>query len=101
MEKDKKEKTKQVNKKIYTTKELLIRYAKRYLIVLAISVPIILITSYILSRIWSDYTGAVSFFGSFAMLLLACFLGVIYFTKKDDREKDDYDPEDDHDPFAD
>ena len=100
-EKENKEKVKMVNKRIFSTREQLLRYGKRYALVLAIASPVMIVLNYILGKVWSDYTGAVAFFGCFAMLLTSCLLGLVYYTKKDDREKQTYDPEDDHDPFAD
>ncbi len=97
----KKNKIDQANEEMFSIKNFFVKYAKRYGIVLLISVPIILVFNYIMSKNVPGYTGTVAFFVSFAMLLTACFIGLIYFTKKDDKEKLTTTKEKERDPFAD
>lgn len=88
-------------KEAFNTKYFFIKYAKRYGITLLISAPIILILSYILSTSLSWYTGSVAFFCGFAMLLFAILIGMVVFSKIDDRKKEKETPEKESDPFAD
>ena len=60
-----------------------------------------MIINYVLSKNISGYTGAVSFLSSLAMLLLACFIALIVFTKLDDKKKETATKESERDPFAD
>ena len=97
----KKKEIKQAHEEMFNTKQFFVKYAKRYGIVLLISVPFILVFNYIMSNTVKGYNGTVSFFVSFAMLLLACFIGLIVFTKKDDKTKLTTTKEKERDPFAD
>lgn len=91
----------QAHEEAFNTKNFFVKYAKRYGIVLLISVPFILVFNYVMSNTVSGYTGTVAFFVSFAMLLLACFIGLVIFTKKDDKQKLTTTKEKERDPFAD
>ncbi|MBQ3047887.1 MAG: hypothetical protein IJD48_02610 [Clostridia bacterium] len=97
----KKKKLKTMQREVLSTKELFIKYAKRYGIVLAIAAPIIMFINYFISTKVEGYEGPVAFFVAFAMLLLACFIGLIIFTKKDDKQKKYQTKENERDPFAD
>ena len=97
----KKKQLKQANEEIFNIKNFFVKYIKRYGITLLIAVPIILALNYVLSKNFLWYTGAVTFFVSFFLLLLACFIALIIFTKKDDRKKAESTPEKERDPFAD
>ncbi len=88
-------------REVFNTKYTFIKYAKRYGIILLVSLPIILISNYIMSLNISWYKGAVTFFVSFAMLLFALLIGIIIFSKIDDRRRKNLDPEKERDPFAD
>lgn len=101
MAKNKKKLYEVQRREAFNTKYVFVKYAKRYGIILLVSVPIILILSYILSTSLSWYTGSVAFFCGFAMLLFALLIGIIVFTKLDDRKKESSTQEDESDPFAD
>ena len=88
-------------KKIYDTKTLLIRYLKRYGIILLISLPFILIFNFVMENEVEWYHGAVSIFMTLGLLLLACLIGVIVYTKKDEKEEREMTKEKERDPFAD
>ena len=96
-----KKKLKQANEEIFNTKNFFIKYIKRYGITLLIAAPIILVLNYVLSKNFEWYTGTVSFFVSFLLLLLACFIALVIFTKLDDKKKRESTPEKERDPFAD
>ena len=89
------------NKEIFNTKEFFVKYAKRYGITLLIALPIILFGSYFLSKNVEWYNGTLSFFVSLALLLLACLISLIVFSKIDDRKSEKQSKEDERDPFAD
>jgi len=97
----KKKKLREANIEIFNTKEFFVKYAKRYGIVLLFSVPIIAVLNYVFVRVIKGYNGTVVFFASFAMLLFACLIGLIIFTKKDEKEKMNSSKEKERDPFAD
>lgn len=97
----KKKKLKTVEREVMSTKEMFVLYAKRYGIILAIAAPIIMFINYYISTKVENYGGAVSFFVSLALLLLACFIGLIVFTKRDDKRRQNQTKESERDPFAD
>ena len=90
-------------REIFNTKTAFIKYAKRYGVILLCSFPIIMIITYILGINFSWYTTTVAFFASFAMLLLALLIGIIVYSKIDDKraEEQEQNPEKRRDPFAD
>ena len=96
-----KKKLRQANEEIFNTKIFFAKNIKRYLITIAIAAPIILILNYTLSKNIDGYGGVVSFFVSFALLLLSCFIALIIFTKIDDKTKRESTKEKERDPFAD
>ena len=63
--------------------------------------PIILVLNYVLSKNVEGYGGVISFFVSFALLLLSCLIALIIFTKIDDKKKRESTKEKERDPFAD
>lgn len=92
----------QTKKEVFDTKQTFIKYAKRYGITVLIAFPIMMIINYILSLNVSWYKGAVSFFVSLAMLLFACLIAMIVFSKIDEKKRSaPKDPEKERDPFAD
>ena len=97
----KKRKIREANKEIFNTKEFFVKYAKRYGITLLIAVPIILFLSYFLYRNVEWYSDTLAFFVSLALLLLACLIYLIIFTKLDDKKEERQSKEDRRDPFAD
>ena len=97
----KNKKIKEANKEIFNTKEFFVKYAKRYGITLLIAVPIILFGSFFLSKNVEWYSDTLAFFVSLALLLLACLISLIVFTKLDDRKSERQSKEDERDPFAD
>ena len=68
---------------------------------LLITAPIILIVNYVLTQLIPGYLGTTSFFVSLALLLLGCFIGLVVFTKIDDKRKANATKESERDPFAD
>ena len=103
MSKKNKEKKQELEKrkKLYDTKTLLLRYLKRYGIILLISLPFILIFNYVMGNEVEWYHGAVNVFMTLGLLLLACLIGLIVFTKKDEKEERESTKEKERDPFAD
>ena len=97
----KKKEIKQANDEIFSTKMFFAKYIKRYGITLLIVVPFILIFNYVMSRNIAGYDGTVSFFVSFTLLLLACLIALVIFTKRDDKKKKEATKEKERDPFAD
>jgi len=97
----KKKKINNANKEIFNTKEFFVKYAKRYGITLLIALPIILCISYFLNKNFDWYDGTLSFFVSLALLLLACLISLVVFTKLDDKKEEKQSKEDERDPFAD
>lgn len=88
-------------RQIYDTKTLLGRYCKRYGIILLIMAPIILVFNFIMSREVAGYTTIVSVFVTFAFILLGCLVGLVIFTKLDDKKEKNATKESERDPFAD
>ena len=88
-------------KEVFDTKEFFVKYVKRYGITLLIALPIILVGTFYLSRNVEWYNGTLSFFVSLALLLLACLISLIIFTKIDDKKSEKQTKEDERDPFAD
>lgn len=88
-------------RKVNDTKSLLAKYCKRYGIVLLIVAPIILVFNFIMSREVPGYTNVVSLFVTLAMLLLGCFIGLVIFSKMDDKKEQNSTKESERDPFAD
>lgn len=97
----KNKKIKQAHQEAFNTKQVFIKYAKWYGITLIIAVPFILAFNYIMSNEVPGYSGTVSFFVSLALLLLACFIALIIFTKRDDKRREESTKEKERDPFAD
>ena len=97
----KKKKINQAHKEAFNTKQMFIKYAKWYAITLIIAVPIIMAFNYVMSNEVPGYSGTVSFFVSLALLLLACFIALIIFTKRDDKKLEESTKEKERDPFAD
>ncbi|MBR1984110.1 MAG: hypothetical protein IKA31_00040 [Clostridia bacterium] len=97
----KKKKLREAHEEILSTKDLFVKYAKRYGITLAIATPIILVINYVLKGLYSGYQGTLSFMCSLGMLLLACLISLVIFTKKDDKKKANATKESERDPFAD
>lgn len=97
----KKKKIRQAHQDAFNTKQVFIKYAKWYGITLLIAVPFIMAFNYIMSNEVPGYSGIVSFFVSFALLLLACFIALIIFTKRDDKKREESTKEKERDPFAD
>ena len=97
----KKKKLKTAQREVLSTKEFFVKYAKRYLIVVLISMPFIMAINYVISTLVEDYSRTASFFVSLALLLLACFIGLIIYTKIDDKKKQEQTKESERDPFAD
>ena len=99
----KKKKIKRVNEEIFNMKLFFAKNIKRYGITLLIAAPIILVFNYIMYDMVEGYNETVVFFVSFAMLLLACLIALVVFTKIDDRKrkKEEEGEIDTSDPFAD
>lgn len=97
----KKKQIRDAHEEMFNTKEFFVKYAKRYGIVLLISFPIILIINYVLTQLIPNYLGTTSFFVSLALLLFACLIGLVIFTKLDDKRKANATKESERDPFAD
>lgn len=97
----KKKKLKTAQREAMSTRDMFVLYAKRYGIILAIAAPIIMFINYYISTKVENYGGAVSFFVSLALLLLACLIGLIVFTKRDDKKRQNQTKESERDPFAD
>lgn len=89
------------NRVYHSAKSLLLKYIRRYFTVLLIATPIIAVFEYVMSEEVKWWSGLLSFTSSLVMVLLAILIGVIYFTKKDDREKRESTKERERDPFAD
>lgn len=97
----KKKQLKQAHEEIFSTKQFLIQSAKRYGIILLIVTPIMLFFNYYMSLTFEWYTSTLSFVVCLVMLLTACLIGLIVFTKKDDKKKQLSTKETERDPFAD
>ena len=99
----KKKKIKKINADVFSMKLFFAKNIKRYGITLLIAAPIVLIFNYIMYDIVEGYNETVVFFVSFAMLLLACLIALVVFTKIDDRkkQKEEEGEIDSSDPFAD
>ena len=97
----KKKKLREANEEILNTKDLFVKYAKRYGITLLIAAPIMMIINYILTTNFESYTGTLRFMCTLGMLLLACLIALVIFTKKDDKKKETATKESERDPFAD
>lgn len=99
----KKKRINQVNAEIFNMKTFFARNIKRYGITLLIAAPIILVFNYVMHDMVEGYNETVVFFVSFAMLLFACLIALVIFTKIDDRRrrKEEAGEIDDSDPFAD
>ena len=96
-----KRKIREVNEEIFNTKNFFAKYIKRYGLTILIVAPIILVLNYVLSKNIEGYGGAISFFVSFALLLLSCLIALIIFTKIDDKKRSQSTKENERDPFAD
>jgi hypothetical protein len=88
-------------RKIYDTKTLIFKYCKRYGIIFLIMMPIILVFNFIMSREVPGYTSVVSFFVTLGLLLLGCLVGLVIFTKIDDKREQNATKESERDPYAD
>lgn len=88
-------------RKVYDTKTLIFKYSKRYGIILLIMTPIILVFNFIMSREVEGYTQIVSIFVTLGLLLLGCLVGLIVFTKMDDKREVNATKESERDPYAD
>lgn len=97
----KKKQLKQAHEEIFSAKQFLIQSAKRYGIILLIVTPIMLFFNYYMSLTFEWYTSTLSFVVCLVMLLTACLIGLIIFTKKDDKKKQLSTKETERDPFAD
>ncbi len=99
----KKKKIKRINEEIFSMKLFFAKNIKRYGITLLITAPIILVFNYIMYDMVQGYNETVVFFVSFAMLLFACLIALVVFTKIDDRKRkrEEEGEIDTSDPFAD
>ena len=100
-QKEEQKKLKKNKKKYQDARTLLLKYVKRYGIILLITLPILVIFNYIMSEEVPWFHGAASFFINIGLLLLACLIGLIVFIKKDDKEERESTEEKRRDPFAD
>lgn len=87
-------------KERYDLKTQYMTYAKRYIIILLIAVPIIMFFCFFLSNEFGISSTAVVFI-TLALLLLALFIGIVVFTKKDEKKRLKASKESERDPFAD
>lgn len=92
---------KKKRKQIYDAKTLLTMYIKRYLIILAIALPIILFISYVLSNEIPGYSTTVATLVGLAMFLFSLLIGWVIFNKIDDKKLEKETKESKRDPFSD
>lgn len=95
-------KKKNVNKRkeVYDMKSQMTIFAKRYVIILLICMPIIMFVNFVLGNELGLSTVAVVFI-TLALLLLSLLIGIIVFTKRDEKKREKQTPENSRDPFAD
>ena len=89
---------KKVNQKdVFDAKIFFTKYIKRYLIIILVSfVPIILLNIFVFKGLNSTVLIVIDM----ALLLFAVFVGLVIFTKIEDRREKNPKPKE-HDPFAD
>lgn len=97
----KKKQLRDAHKEIFNTKQFLIQSAKRYGIILLIVTPIMLFFNYWMSISFEWYTSTLSFVVCLVMLLAACLIGLVIYTKQDEKKKQISTKETERDPFAD
>ena len=99
----KRKRYRQTQQEVFDAKIFYAKVLKRYGIMLAITVPIILAVNFLLSYLMPDsYQGAVVYVVIFVILLLALFLTIVisnHLDKKEDEKPIDRNKE--RDPFAD
>jgi len=95
-------KKKNVNKRkeVYDMKTQMTIFAKRYVIILLICMPIIMFVNFVLGSELGLSTIAIVFI-TLAMLLLSLFIGIIIFTNRDEKKQQKQTTESTRDPFAD
>ncbi len=87
-------------KKVYDTKMEATTLAKRYLIIVLIALPIIMFFNFFLVNEFGLSMVAIVFI-TLALILLALFIGIVVFAKRDDKKKAQATKESERDPFAD
>lgn len=87
-------------KEVYDMKSQMTVFAKRYVIILLICMPIIMFINFVLGSELGLSTVAVVFI-TLAFLLLALFIGIVIFTKRDEKRQQRQNSESSRDPFAD
>ena len=98
----KKKQLRDAHKEIFNTKQFLIQSAKRYGIILLIVTPIMLFFNYWMSiSSFEWYTPTLSFVICLVMLLTAWLIGLVIYTKQDEKKKQISTKETERDPFAD
>lgn len=98
----KKKDLKRAQQDVFDAKIFFTKMIKRYGITLLIATPIIIALNFLLGFLIPGYAGTVMTVGIFVMLLLAVFLALVIFNKKDKRDEEKpIDVNKERDPFAD
>ena len=93
----------QAQQDVFDAKIFYVKVLKRYGIVLAITVPLIIAVNFLLSYLMPEaYQGAVVYVVIFVLLLLATFLTIVVSNNRDKKEEEKpIDKNKERDPFAD
>ena len=87
-------------KEVYDFKSQMTLFAKRYLIIVLIAMPIIMFINFILVNELGLSTVVVVFV-TIAFMLLALLIGIVIFTKREEKRKERATKESERDPFSD
>ncbi|NCB48178.1 MAG: hypothetical protein EOM55_00905 [Clostridia bacterium] len=88
-------------KRYYDTKSLMMRYVKRYGIVMIIATVISVIFCYIMSEEVAGFTSVEAVLSTLAIVLASLFVGIFVYNKIDEKEEERSDSENTRDPFSD
>lgn len=87
-------------KRYYDSKTILIKYLKRYGLVLLIATVISMIFCYVMSEEVAGFTSIVAVFSTLAIVLASMLVGMIVYNKIDEKRDEKADSESGRDPFS-
>ncbi len=97
---NKKKDRQDAQKRFYDSKTLLMRYVKRYGIVILIATVISALFCYVMGQEVEGFTSIVAVFSTLAIVLASLLLGMIIYNKIDEKEEEKINAESERDPFS-
>ena len=86
---------------VFDAKIFFVKNAKRYLIIMLITLPVAMVLNVALSKVIPGYTGVVVTIFSLIYLIIGCLIGFSIFAKLDKKRQENSNKAKERDPFAD